>query len=517
VIVRFPAWRPDSTELGDTLTVAKGVIPHLHLSGGVSYHPFPSYAVILDVALDGRVQGAAAFLDSENETHVFVGTATTLYKQESDQWADVSQAPYAIGDTAVWKLAQIRATGIDRIVAFGDINTNVQSFTLNSSTEFEDLSADAPRAKCGAVMDGNILMLGNTWDAVGGYASNRVWWHGRDATDVPLPTSWPAPGSAQAQEERSDYRDLDTNGAITALVGPVGGGVGGLVFAKNSIHRVVKSAAIGYEFYKISNDIGCIAEGSVIRVGGRVYFLSDRGFYETDGNSIAPIGAGKVDDWFLTLLDEGNLHSVWGVSLPREKCAIWAFGSSSAEGIADHLLAYNYDAKEFSLIGDDFEIECLFLGASLGYTLEQLDDLYDTLEDIPGSLDDAIYKGGAPFVGAFNGSHKLGAFNGDNLAARVETGELAQGGNRRYRGTGVRPLIESHATLSDSDVMVSVGYRDQPNGTVTYTTPTGIALNGICPQLVSAKFQRARFDIAAGVQWQHCVGAEYEFVLEGRL
>lgn len=519
MIVKFPPWRPDATEIGQDATVAKGVIPHLHLREGVAYHPFPSFAVILDVALTARCQGAAAFLDSEDETHVFAGDATKLYKESATTWDDVSIAGnYTIAETATWKFVQIRTETADRIIALGDVNTDIQSYTLNSSTDFAALAAAAPRAKCGAVMDGNILMVGNTWDSVGGYASNRVWWHGRDATDIPLPTSWPTPGSATAQEQRSDYRDLDTNGAITALVGPVGGGVGGLVFAQNSIHRVVKSSSIGYEFYKITNDIGCLAGNSPVRIEGRVFFLSGKGWYQTDGNTVSPIGAGKIDGWTFDTMDEGNPSAVWGIALPREKLALWALGSSSNTGISDHLIAYNFDAQEFSLIADDLSLECLFLSASLGYTLEDLDTLYPGgLEDIPGSLDDVIWKGGAQHLGAFNSSHKYGAFNSTNLAARIETGELAQDGNRRYRTTGIRPLVEADDELTAGQVTVSIGYRDKPNGTITYSTATNIADNGICPQLISAKFQRARIDISAAVSWHHAVGGEYEFVLEGRL
>jgi hypothetical protein len=517
MIVRFAPWRPDATAIGDDSSVAKGVVPQLDIKNRLKYAPFPSYAVLLDSALGARCQGAAAFLDSEDETHVFSATGTKLYKETASSWEDVSKAgDYTFAETAQIKFFQIRTASADLIIALGDNNTNIQAYTLNSSTDFADLSADAPRAKCGAVMDGNILMVGNTWDSVGGYASNRVWFHGRDATDVPLPTSWPTPGSATAQEQRSDYRDLDTNGAITAMVGPVGGGVGGLVFAQKSIHRVVKSSSIGYEFYKITNDVGCLAGGSVVRVEGRVFFLTDRGWYETDGNVVRPIGAGKVDTCTFSKIDEGNLHAVWNVSLPRQKLWVCAFGSASMTGISDYLLAYNYDCQEFSLIGDDFAIECLFLAQSLGYTLEQLDDLYDTLEDIPGSLDDAIWKGGAIFLGTFNSDHKLGAFNSTNLAARIETSELAQSGNRRYRTTGIVPLIEAPDALASGDVTVSIGYRDTPNGTVTYDTATNIAANGVCPQLRSAKFQRARFDIAAAVDWTAAVGAEYEFTLEGR-
>jgi hypothetical protein len=193
-----------------------------------------------------------------------------------------------------------------------------------------------------------------------------------------------------------------------------------------------------------------------------------------------------------------------------------AFGVGAASGVADHIIAYNHEAQEYSLIADDLALECLFIGASLGYTEEGLAALYTNWEDVPGSADDAQWRGGAVYLGAFNSAHKLGAFSGATLAARLETGELAREGNRRFRTTGVRFLIEADSALASGDVTVSIGYRDKPDGAVTYTTGTAIALNGIAPQLTSAKFQRARFDIAAGVDWEHAVGAEYELVDEGR-
>ena len=101
--------------------------------------------------------------------------------------------------------------------------------------------------------------------------------------------------------------------------------------------------------------------------------------------------------------------------------------------------------------------------------------------------------------------------------ATITTGERAQEGNRRFRATGVRPIIEADTAFSSGDVQVAIGYRDTPNGSVTYDTASSIADNGICPQLRSAKFQRAKFTINAGVDWSKTVGAEFEGVLEGRL
>lgn len=517
MILPFPPWRPDTTDIGDDGTVALGVVPVIQERGGISYGPFPSFGVLIDTALAGMCQGAAAFLDANGDTHIFAGSAEKIEKLNGATWDDVSDAGgYSIGTDSLWKFLGMRIEDEDLIFALGDINTDIQVYDITSSTDFGQLSADAPRAKCGAIMDGNVLMVGNTWDSVGGYAQSRVWWHGKNAlTGVPLPDSWPTPGGSTAQEQQSDYRDLETNGPIVAMTGPIGGSVAGLVFAGKSIHRVLKDPGIGYSFYKLTSDIGCAAPNGVINVRSRVFFPSDDGFYATDGNGVVPIGSQKVDRWFYSVVNEGALGKMFGVASPRSKLAIWAFASGSSS-VADYALALNYEFMEFSLIANDLALEFLFQPYSVGYTEEGLAALYTYWEDVPGSADSPAFQGGRPYIGGFNSDHKFGSFQGANLAARIETGEPDLD-NRSYRTTGIAPMIQADGTLAAGDVTSCVGWRRQPNGTVTYDTATNIADNGICPQLRSAKFQRARVNIAAGVDWKLAAGAKYYSVKEGTL
>lgn len=519
MIVPFPPWRPDTADIGGDGTVALGVVPGEVEDNGVIYKPFQMFGA-LGSALAAQCRGAYATLDADGDTHVFAGTATKLYKDNAGAWDDATRASggdYALADEAIWKFSEIQTETAQYIFALGDVNADIQVFDLNSSSDFAQLSSDAPRAKCGAVVDGNILMVGNTWDPTDGYRTGRVWWHSRNSlTGAPLPGTWPTPGSSQAQEEQSDFRDLDVNGPIAVVTGPLGGSVGGLVFAQKSIHRLNQAPPIGYQFFKISEDIGCIAPNSVIIANGRAFFLSHKGLAMTDGQNVALIGSQKVNKWLFRNIDESKLHRVFTAEAPRLQLVIWAFASRNGSGLCDYLLALNHEIMEFSLISDSEEIEYIFNSLSTGLTLEELDAIYGDLDSIPISLDSPALQGGRPFFGAFNGSHVYGAYEGDTFGARIETGELAQSGNKRFRSTGIRPLIEAANTLAAGDVTAAIGYRDVPNGTITYDTATNIADNGICHQLRSAKFQRARISIAEGVEWTSARGAEYEFTLEGR-
>jgi hypothetical protein len=516
-MIPFAPWRPDTPDVGVDGTVALGVVPLTVNEGGVAYGPWADFAEATD-ALAATVQGAGSFLGAEGETHIFAATSGGLFKASTNTFEDVSPAAgFTPSTEAVIGFAQLRTATEDYIIAFGDADEDLLYFDLNASTDFAQLSSAAPRAKAGAVVDGNIFMVGNTWDSTDGYVPNRVWWHSRNSlTGAPLPTTWPTIGSSQAQEEQSDYRDLDTNGPIIAMTGPVGGAVGGLVFARNSIHRIVRAGVPAvYDFYPITRDLGCPSPSGVINIRERVFFPTEDGFYATDGQSVVNIGAQKFDRWFFDNVDTGNMRKICGASVPGQKLAIWGFPSSGSNGVITHIIAYNYEIGEASLIESDGEYDFIFRSYTKGYTLEELDAFGD-LDSLAFSLDSQFWLGGRVLVGGFNGSHKYGAFEGSNLAARIETGELRQRGNRRYRSTGILPVIEADSALSSGDVTASVGYRDVPNGTVTYDTATNIAANGVCPQLRSAKFQRARVSIGAGVSWKKAVGAEYEFHLEGK-
>src|SRR3546814_8794582 len=85
--------------------------------------------------------------------------------------------------------------------------------------------------------------------------------------------------------------------------------------------------------------------------------------------------------------------------------------------------------------------ERLFSGMSQNITLDGLDALYSSIDDMPASLDSPLWAGGNPAVFAFNASHAYGSLSGLPGSASLRTG--TQGGGKRSRGKMLRPLTAS--------------------------------------------------------------------------
>lgn len=505
MIAPFAAWKPDTPNFGSDATVAKGCVPRT----------LESYGPFLDIyelsgALGARCQGAASYLDNSNNVNFFAADATKLYLLAASTFGNVSQAGnYSFAADASILFLQ-HSTATNRIVALGDINTNIQSYSLGSSSLFADLSSGAPRARFGALVDPGIIMVGNTWDATSGYVQNRVWWHDITNND---PTNWPTPGGASAQAAQSDYRDLTFGGPIMGVTGPVGGSASGMVLCRSAVYRATFAGAPSvYNFFALSYEIGTPASNSIVASKDRVYWWSEAGFMASDGAALYPIGAQKIDQYFRARLDTSYMHRIYGVADPLSKNIYWmAPDGTSGTGNPYFIVCYNTELDRWTLPIDGTEYEMMFRAFSLGYTLDQL-DAFGNLDTLTFSFDSAVWQGGRPLVGGFSTAHKYGSFTGNAVACVIETGEIAGEQGVRPRAKGLLPIVDG----ASGSITCAIGYRDTPYGTVNYTTATGIEANGICPQNISARFMRGRLSIAAATTWAHAYGIEPFFAEEGK-
>lgn len=504
MIVPFQDWRPDSPNFGADMVTVTGCVPLTK----ESYGPFPTLATISD-ALGARCQGGGAFLDSSNNVNVFAADATKLYKLGSTTWADVSQAgDYTIGSASTIQFIQ-HSTATNRIIAAGDINTNMQTYVLGSSTLFADLSAAAPRARYIALIHPGIPIVGNTYDATDGYVQNRVWWPDITNND---PTSWPTIGSAAAQAAQSDYRDLAFGGPVTALTGPVGGAASGLVFCRKAIYRIVYAGPPSvYEFFALSYSLGTPCSNSVVNIRDKVFFVAEDGFYMCDGSGIYPIGAQKVDKYFWGRVDQAYLNRVYGAADPLAKVVYWsAPDGTNSGGDPSFILAYNYELDRWSMPETGGALEFMFNGYSVGYTLDDL-DAFGTIDTLPYPLWSPAWQGGRPIIGGFYTDHKYGSFSGSAAAVTIDGGEFTGDGGKRPRLRGWRPIVDGSGT----GITCTVGYRDTPYGTVIYDTGVTVGADGVAPLNRSARFLRPRMQISAGQSFTHIYGLEPVLSEEG--
>jgi hypothetical protein len=254
---------------------------------------------------------------------------------------------------------------------------------------------------------------------------------------------------------------------------------------------------------------GTPAPGSIAQLGALVFYLGEDGFYSFDGSNSTPIGAGKVDKTFLADLDQSYFHRISSTVDPQNKLVLWAYpGSGSAGGMPNRIIAYNWELGRWSLIdGIQCQILCRTLG--FGYTLERLDALGGSLDALPFPLDSRAWTDGRVLLSGFDTGNRLGYFDGPNLAARVETGEVQFFPGRRALVTAVRPIVDG-GTPS-----VAVAGRDLTIAAPAYGAPVAVNGLGEAPQRSTARYHRAQIAIPAGQRWQHIQGVEFTARPEG--
>ncbi len=220
---------------------------------------------------------------------------------------------------------------------------------------FADLAAAAPISKYITVV--RDFVVGANIGA--GTSPNMVRWSGiNDAT------TWTTTATSQ-----SDYQLLPDGGDITGIVG----GEFGIVFLEKAI---VRMSYIGtpliFQFDTISRNVGCIEGNSIAQYAGTAYFLSDDGFYATNGQTLTGIGAEKVDRYFFNNANIGDIDSISAAVDPERNLVIWNYSNVSG---GRSLLIYNFETQKWCEA--DTDVDYLSTLATTGTTLDGIDTAYN--------------------------------------------------------------------------------------------------------------------------------------------
>ncbi len=477
-------WTPDkSTYLSTNHPLVTGVYPRPDGADGPLQGP-----IVVANALAAQCRGGVTARDNTGTSWVLAGTATKLYVQSGLSWVDRSGATYAVPTGGHWRFTQFG----ERILATNYADP-VLTHTLGSGVNFATLSAGAPLAKYIATVEPGFVMLG--FYNSGGVQANGLWWSGlNDAT------SWPTIGTLAASSVQSDVQSLPGGGAITGIL-PAIGGAQAAVFTERAVYRCeyVGPPQV-FAFREVDRSRGCIAPQSLVQVGAVAYFLSEDGWCVFDGATVRLIGIGRMDGFFFGDVDQTALERVYGTIDYAKRCIIWAYPTPSATGQnPNRWLIYSYATNRWRW-GDDAQLAVtyMFQARTPGYTLDTLDTPLsggpDAAASAGFSVDSPLYQGGVRLLAGFDASNRLVAFNGANLAARIETGDADIEGSRIFV-QDVLPITDA------ATVACGVGWRSNLYDPVTYTTPTAQGLDNRCPQRVSAQYARAFAVIPAGASW----------------
>src|SRR5262249_20404284 len=154
--------------------------------------------------------------------------------------------------------------------------------------------------------------------------------------------------------------------------------------------------------------IGCSVPGSVAALLDMVFFVHKSGFYMVQaGQTVTPIGRGKVDRTFWAEFDETNQFRCSAAIDPVRGLYVFAYPANGSNGTPNRLLIYNWRTARWSRA--EVACELVYGGVSQqGYTLEQLDP-FGSLETLAYSLDSSFWTGPVSLLlFGFDTSHRSG-------------------------------------------------------------------------------------------------------------
>ena len=108
----------------------------------------------------------------------------------------------------------------------------------------------------------------------------------------------------------------------------------------------------------------------------------------------------------------------------------------------------------------------------------------------------------------FDADHKLIQYDGDTLAATIETGEIEPAPGRRSTITMVRPLVDGTSTAR-------VTSRSRIADTAASTSYASLQTNGDIPVRSSGRYHKVGVAIAAAVSWNDAQGVDLTAVSAG--
>lgn len=472
--IPFGEWMPDQPGISGALSDAKNCV-----SQAVGYGPFPQAAEFSAAAAE-NLTSVFASKQPDGVTKLFAAGRSKIYTVSGVGAVTEVNSGYSTSSTE-----RFRFTQFGDVVIGTDNSSKLQAWTLGTSTAFADLSASAPVAKYITVVR-DFVVVANTFES-SKQEQYRVRWSGLNDE-----TTWTPSATNQA-----DFQDIADGGQIMGIRG----GEFGLVLLERSIHRMSYiGTPLIFQFDNISRNKGCMVSGSIAQYQGITFFLSDDGFYMCDGQTVQPIGAEKVDRWFLDDVSENDYPTMSAAVDPVRKLILWNYKSKDG---SRKLMAYNFNTKKWTYTdaGTDFISDA----SSASSTLEELDSVSSSIDALTTPMDSILYTGGKYFLGGTLAT-KVMTYTGLPLTARIQTGDIEAGGQSLV--TLARPQIDQGSAT------VSVASRRMLNQDITYSTAVAASDDNRVSLRGSGKYHRLQVN-PTGDRWKSAVAVDIDITPMG--
>lgn len=464
--IAFGKWTPDRPGIAGGLTEALNCLP---VASG--YGPIPSNANLSSTASESLL---TSFIGRQaTTTTLFAAGPTKIFKFDPADASmdDVSRSTPAYSTTTLWTTAQfgavvLAANGIDKI----------QAWDMGSSTAFADVAAAAPTAQFVTVVR-DFVVAAKTASEI-----STVYW-----SDINDETDWTPGAGSQA-----DSQVIADGGEIRGLTG----GEFGIVLLERAIARMTYiGSPLFFQFDIIARNLGCYESRSVVQSGALTYFLSDDGFFVTDGQTVRGIGNEVVDRWFFDNADPAQFDQMSAAVDPVNKVVVWCFRDIFN---VQQLLIYNYSVDKWSHANTTVDYVSTLATAS--FTLEQLANISSSLDALPATLDSRLWAGGKFVLGGVK-SDRLVTFGGPNQTATITTGDIETEATETIL-TLARPIVDNGSAT------VSVAARYRLDGDINYSTPVAADSENRIPLRSRGKYHRV--SLTPTEDWITAVGVDVD-------
>jgi hypothetical protein len=448
------------------------------LPTATGWGPMPSLTEI-STALAAECKGAIAVRTSAGAYLIFAFTAAKAYKLNTTDytWTEVTRlagGDYNLPEGDRWSFAVFGSYLI--AVQLGDVP---QYIDVDSGSNFDALAGSPPTARFVWVA-GEHLVLG----AISSLP-NKVMVSGRGDA-----------GYWTVGKRGCDYQEFPDGEEI---MGGIGSEKGAIIFQRRMIRQMIVGAFGDYSFRTevINPNRGVIAPYSIVQVGpGIAAYLSSDGFCM--GVEGKPIGAERVDSTFFGFADNDTLASTRGVVDPYKKIIWWQVTLSSG----NNLYGYNYQLDRWCHAESNVE-EMVDL-ATPAITIDGLDLLYASIDDVTPSFDSRLFSGGLPAFAAFTTDHKLAYHTGANRAATFDTWEMQLNPGRRSFVQEVRPVLDA----TTYTMKIATAARHSGTALTFGSAVSPNSSTGICHFRSDGLLHKFRLEIAASQSWSHVMGLE---------
>lgn len=482
--IPFAPFEPDRSRYA--LQASTAIVNALPKADG--WGPMPALVAISE-ALPDEPKGLVLVRSFTGTFTIYAGTTTKLYRLDTSTipyaWIDVSRlsgGDYSVTAGYLWGFQQFGA------YLYATNGTDVlQRINVNSGSEFDAAPGNPPVAQFIGTA-GQHLVLARIVDA-----PNRVQWSAFNNGEI-----W------EEGVRAASLQDLTTGDEVMAILGNEKGAI---IVQRNAIQVMTAqvSATNAFTIEPINPSLGAIAPYSVVNIGaGRFVYLSERGFHmNVEG---APIGAERVDSWFLNeAVDRDLLADVQGVLDPYNKVVYWRFTNAETK---DSIIGYAYQLDRW--FHSVQAVQALAALATPGITIDGADLLFDTVDDATPPFDSRIFSGGRPTMAAIGADGKLGWFSGDSLAAMLDTADV-------QHAPPYRSFVQEAQVVTDAQTFtLRAGTASKLGGAVTFGAAVSPhASTGICHFRSSGLTHRYQMSIPAGADWSFATAVLPAFIAEG--